>query len=224
MTRPRRKQPEAQRVFLSTALANPAIREIEAEGSDPAPFSDVLQAAAFGLICGGFAGLVAHGLALAMGRPGYAMQMVVFGLVALVGTLIRAGQVADSRRGRQWARFDELRNETVKAPVFVPVADSPRTLVLDFAMRPKVTRWARELTASGYRLAYAEWTGRGKLFSRGEYDALRLALRGMGYEADDALTERGRVAVGRWAVGEFQAREVHVLRSPTPPTDGGKQE
>jgi len=212
MSRPRRKQPEAQRIFLTTALANPAIREIEAEGSDPAPFSDVLQSAAFGLVCGGFAGLVAHGLALAMGRPGYAMQLVVFGLVALVGTLIRAGQVADSRRGRQWATFDRQPGETVKAPEFVPVSDAPKTLVLSTPLRGKVTRWAQMLPTANYSLTYRQWTGQGKLFSRQEFDKVRGMMAAQGLMRGNEITDKGRAAVGRWAVGSLTADETHALR------------
>lgn len=216
MSTGKRRQPEAQRVFLTTALANPAIREIEAEGSDPAPFSDVVQSAAFGIVCGGFAALVAHGLVLALARPGYAMQLVVFGLVALVGTLIRAGQVADSRRGRQWARFDELRNETVKAPEFVPVSDGPRTLVLDTALRGQLMQFAQQLPGLGYSLTYRQWTGQGKLFSRQEFDRVRGMMAAQGLMKGNALTDAGRAAVGRWAVGGLSADEVHGLRSPTP--------
>lgn len=216
MTRPRRKQPEAQRVFLTTALSNPAIREIDAETTDPAQFGDVVQCVAFALVAAGFAALLAHGVTTMLGRSGYAMHAVAAGSVGLVALLIRAGQIADSRRGRQWAAFDRQPGDTVRAPDFVPVADSPRTLVLDFKLRPKVEQWARLLQADNYQLAHTRWTPRSRLFSRGEYDALRAVLRTLNYEADDQLTERGRNAIGRWAVGNWQAREMSAFRTPSP--------
>jgi hypothetical protein len=217
MTTRKRPVPERQRLFLTTALANPGIREIEAESGDAAPFSDVLQAAAFGVICGGMAALVAHGIALAMARSGFAAQLVAFGAVGLIATLVRAGQIVDSRRTRQWARFDEI-PESPQTPDFVPTSDAPRTLVLDTPLRPKLTAWAKALPAAGHSLTYRQWVGRGRLFSRAEFEHIRQTMAALAYEKDNALTAAGRDAVGRWAVGNMTAREVHALR-PTPPDD-----
>lgn len=213
----RRNPPERERIFLTTALSNPAIREIDAETTDPAQFGDVVQCVAFALVAAGFAALLAHGVTTMLGRSGYAMHAVAAGSVGLVALLIRAGQIADSRRGRQWATFAEQPPESPQTKNFVPTSDGSKTLVLDSPLRRKMTQWAQILPTAGYALAYPNWTGRGKVFSRAEYEHVRRVLKALNYEADNALTERGRMAIGRWAAGNYQARELHLLR--TTPAD-----
>lgn len=212
MTR-KRRQPQRQRLPLEIALSNPAVREVEAEYSLDAPsISDVWQ-------CGLFAGFaaacgfgLAHWAAWLRGIPGYAMQVGLAGLVGLFALCGYAVMLHYSRRTRQWATF-ERQPETAKLPEFVPVSDSPRTLVLDTELRDRAIKWARQLPTAGYALAYPKWTGRGKVFSRGEYNHVRRVLKALNYEADNALTERGRMAIGRWAAGNMQARELHLLRT-----------
>lgn len=219
----RRRQPaEPQRLFLTAALSNPAIREIEAEGGDAAPFSDVLQAAAFGLVATVPAVALAHGIALLLSLPGYALHYVMAGAVGFVAVLIRAGQIADARRVRQWARFDaEPETEPAQTKNFVPTSDAPRTLALDTPLRGKVAKWAALLPSVGYSLTFTRWVGKGKLFTRAEYETVRGMLAALGYMASDQLTARGRDAVGRWAVGSFRAGELHLLR-PTPAGDNAE--
>jgi len=208
-----RRPPQRQRLPLEIALSNPAVREVEAEYSLDAPsMADVWQCAAFAGVAAAFAFGLAHWFAVIAGIPGYATQTGLAGLIGLMALIGYAYLLHVARRTRQRATFDRRPGDTMQAPDFVPVADSPRTLVLDFKLRPKVEQWARLVQAEEYRLAYPLWTGKGKVFSRGEYDLVRASLRALSYEADDQLTQRGRNAVGRWAVGSFQAREVHVLR------------
>jgi len=214
----RRQPPERERLFLTTALSNPALREIDAETTDPAQFGDVVQCVAFALVAAGFAALLAHGVTTMLGRSGYAMHAVAAGSVGLVALLIRAGQIADSRRGRQWATFDRQPGETVKAPEFVPVSDSGRTLIRDTALRRKVVRFAELLPGVGYSLAYRQWTGRGRLFSRSEFETVRAmmqAAKPAPLEVDNQITQAGRDAVARWRVGNFIDDERRWLR-PTP--------
>ena len=216
MTR-KRRPPQRQRLPLEIALTNPAVREVEAEYSLDAPsMADVYQCAAFAGVAAAFAFGLAHWFAVMADIPGYATQTGLAGLVGLMALVGYAYLLHVARRTRQRATFDRQPGDTVKAPDFVPVADSPRTLVLDFKLRPKVEQWARLLQADNYQLAHTRWTPRSRLFSRGEYDALRAVLRTLNYEADDQLTERGRNAIGRWAVGNWQAREMSAFRTPSP--------
>jgi hypothetical protein len=211
MTRRRQPPAERQKIFLTTALANPAIREIEAESGDAAPFSDVLQAAAFAAIAAGFALALAHGIALLLSLPGYALHYVMVGSVGFVAVVIRAGQIADARRVRQWARFD-AEPQSPQTKNFVPTIDGSKTLVRDTPLRGKVAKWAVLLPSVGYSLTFARWVGKGKLFTRAEYETVRGMMQALGYMADDQLTARGRDAVGRWAAGGFRAGELHMLR------------
>jgi len=183
VTRKRRPpQSQLRRIDLTATLDNPALHELEAEHSDPATWSEtwqVLTIAGAGAVCGW---LMASGAAWVFGLPGNALQMTTAGSVGLALLVVCAVQTSNARRVRQWATFDRQPGETVKAPDFVPVADSPRTLVLDFKLRPKVEQWARLLQADNYQLAHTRWTPRSRLFSRGEYDALRAVLRTLNYE------------------------------------------
>jgi len=210
----KRRQPQRQRLPLEIALANPAVREVEAEYSLDAPsMGDVWQCAAFAGVAAAFAFGLAHWFAVTLGIAGYAVQVGLAGLVGLLALCGYAVMLHYSRRTRQWATFDRQPGDTTKAPDFVGVADSPRTLVLDAKLTPQVTQWARQLPGSGYALAYPNWTGRGKVFSRAEYEHVRRVLKALNYETDNALTERGRMAIGRWAAGNMQARELHLLRN-----------
>lgn len=211
MSARKRRQPQLQRVDLSATVNHPHLREMEAEYSlDAAQFGDVIDAAVFGALAGGFAGLVAHGLAALLQLPGYSLQMVVVGAVGLVALLIRAGQIADSRRTRQWATFDR-QPETTKLPEFVPVADSGRTLVLDTELRGKVVQWAQLLPAANYSLVYRRWVDKWK-FTRTEFDRVRAMMAAQGLMKGNEITDAGRAAVGRWSVGNLTADEVHGLR------------
>jgi hypothetical protein len=205
----RRKDPP-QRIFLTTALSNPRITEVEAEGGDPATLRDVwhciLIGAAFAacgwLIASGFAG------ALSGGRTHY----FATGILGITGMLLWMIHGMQAGRVRQWARFSDETPQSPQTKNFVPTIDGSKTLVRDTPLRGKVAKWAVLLPSVGYSLTFARWVGKGKLFTRAEYETVRGMMQALGYMADDQLTARGRDAVGRWAAGGFRAGELHMLR------------
>lgn len=215
----KRRPPQRQRLPLEIALSNPAVREVEAEYSLDAPsMGDVWQCAAFAGVAAAFAFGLAHWFAVMADIPGYATQTGLAGLVGLMALVGYAYLLHVSRRTRQWATFDRQPGETAKAPEFVPVADSPRTLVLDTRLRGQMIRFAQMLPAADYSLAYRRWVEKERLFTRGEFDKVRamMAAAQPPLMKGNALTDAGRAAVGRWSVGGLSADEVHALRSPTP--------
>lgn len=218
MTR-RRQQPapEMVKLFSATAMAHPGLREAGVEHATPSQWSDVGQATGFSFVAAGFAGLIGQSIAWALALPGYALQSLLAGGFGLIALFFWAWYSADSRRTRQWAAFDEPRADPEPpGREFVPVAEGSRTLVPDTRLRRNVIRFAELLPGVGYSLAYRQWTGRGRLFSRGEFDTVREAMRRLEYEEAGQVTQAGRSAIGRWRLGNFTADENDRLRSAAP--------
>lgn len=209
MTR-RKQTPEVQRLFLTAAMSNPALREVEAEHSRPATLDDVGQCLLFGSGLAVAGWLAALGIAALWIFPGLTYFMP--GVCGAAGMAGWALYIAHSHRVRQWAAFDEPHIEPQPGREFVPIADGSRTLVPDTALRRKIIRFAELLPSVGYSLAYRQWTGRGRLFSRGEFEQVRAALVGLTYEEAGQVTQAGRNAIGRWRLGNFTPDENDRLR------------